>query len=99
VAAVIWALYAFFVGRIGGRAFEDNQWAGLAIAFGASIAISVVIEVVRRLLARRRRRLPTVSTGSPRGADRPCIPAGQSGLREQQGGRGKLPCQETPCGR
>jgi membrane-associated protein len=57
VAAVIWALYAFFVGRIGGQAFEDNQWAGLAIAFGASIAISVVIEAVRRLLARRRRRL------------------------------------------
>lgn len=58
VAAVIWALYAFFVGRIGGQAFEDNQWAGLAIAFGASIAISVAVEAVRRLLARRRRRLP-----------------------------------------
>jgi membrane protein DedA with SNARE-associated domain len=58
VAAVIWALYAFFIGRIGGQAFEDNQWAGLVIAFGASIAISVTIEVIRRLLARRRRRLP-----------------------------------------
>jgi len=56
VAAVIWALYAFFIGRIGGQAFEDNPWAGLVIAFGASIAISAVIEVIRRLLARRRRR-------------------------------------------
>jgi membrane protein DedA with SNARE-associated domain len=56
VAAVIWALYAFFIGRLGGRAFEDNPWAGLVIAFGASIAISVLIEGVRRLLARRRRR-------------------------------------------
>jgi membrane-associated protein len=55
LAAVIWALYAFLIGRIGGRAFEDNQWAGLAIAFGGSIAISVVIEVVRRLWRYRRR--------------------------------------------
>jgi membrane protein DedA with SNARE-associated domain len=56
VAAVIWALYAFFIGRVGGQAFEDNPWAGLVIAFGASIAISALIEVIRRLLARRRKR-------------------------------------------
>ena len=56
LAAVIWALYAFFIGRIGGQAFEDNPWIGLVIAFGASIAVSAVIEAVRRLLARRRRR-------------------------------------------
>ena len=56
LAAVIWALYAFFIGRIGGQAFEDSPWAGLAIAFGASIAISAVIAVIRRLLVRRRRR-------------------------------------------
>jgi membrane-associated protein len=54
VAAVIWALYAFFIGRIGGRAFGDNTWAGLVIAFGASILISAVIEVTRRLVAGRR---------------------------------------------
>ena len=48
VAAVIWALYAFFIGRLGGQAFEDNPWAGLVIAFGASIAISGVIELIRR---------------------------------------------------
>jgi membrane protein DedA with SNARE-associated domain len=55
-AAVIWALYAFFIGRLGGQAFEDNPWAGLLIAFGASIAISALIEAIRRLLARRRKR-------------------------------------------
>lgn len=53
VAAVIWALYAFWLGRIGGRAFEDKPWLGLVIAFGGSIAISAVIEGVRRLLSRR----------------------------------------------
>ncbi len=54
VAAIIWALYAFFIGRIGGRAFEDNPWAGLAIALGGSIAISTLIEVIRRLRNRGR---------------------------------------------
>jgi membrane protein DedA with SNARE-associated domain len=54
VAAVIWALYAFLIGRIGGRAFEHNIWAGLAVAFGASIALSGVIELIRRLHGRSR---------------------------------------------
>ena len=56
VAAVIWALYAFLIGRIGGRAFADNPWAGLAVAFAASIAISAVVEVARRLWRRYRGR-------------------------------------------
>lgn len=54
LAAVLWALYAFFIGRVGGRAFQDNEWAGLLIAFGASLAVSAVIEVVRRLARARR---------------------------------------------
>jgi membrane-associated protein len=70
LAAVIWALYAFFIGRIGGRAFEDNPWAGLVIAFGASIAVSAVIEVVRRLLARRRGRAPAAAGETARAEGR-----------------------------
>jgi membrane-associated protein len=66
LAAVIWALYAFFIGRIGGQAFEDNPWTGLVIAFGASIAISAVIEVIRRLLARRRGRASADAGNSAR---------------------------------
>jgi membrane-associated protein len=52
LAAVIWALYAFFIGRLGGRAFEDNPWAGLVIAFAASVALSALVEVARRLWRR-----------------------------------------------
>jgi membrane protein DedA with SNARE-associated domain len=97
VAAVIWALYAFFIGRIGGRAFEDSPWAGLVIAFAASVAVSALIELIRRLLARRRRRasaaqMETVSIGSPRGTDRRCIPVAEPGFREQQPREGKLSC-------
>jgi membrane protein DedA with SNARE-associated domain len=61
VAAVIWALYSFLIGRIGGRAFEDNLWAGLVVALSASIAITTVIEVVRRLWARIRGRASAVA--------------------------------------
>jgi membrane protein DedA with SNARE-associated domain len=65
VAALIWALYAFFTGRIGGRAFEDNPWAGLVIALGASIAISAVIEIIRRLRPRGDRRASATTAARP----------------------------------
>ncbi len=52
-AGVIWAVYAFFIGRLGGRAFEDKPWAGLLLAFGATIAVSGLIEVIRRIRSRR----------------------------------------------
>ena len=55
LAAVIWALYAFFIGRIGGRVFENEPWAGLAAGIGVSIIISAAIEGIRWLWARRRR--------------------------------------------
>lgn len=48
-AGVIWASYAFFIGRLGGKAFEDRPWAGLLLALGAALVISAVIEVVRRV--------------------------------------------------
>jgi membrane-associated protein len=55
VAAIVWALYAFFIGRLGGRAFENDPWIGLVIAFGATIVISGVIELIRRLIRTSRR--------------------------------------------
>ena len=56
IAGVIWACYAFFIGRLGGKAFEDKPWAGLLLAFGGTLAISGLIELVRRLRARRAQR-------------------------------------------
>jgi len=54
-AAVIWASYAFLIGRLGGKAFEDRPWAGLLLALGLTVVISAVLEVVRRARAPRRR--------------------------------------------
>ena len=43
-AGVIWASYSFFIGRLGGQAFEDKPWAGLLLAFGVTLAVSGLIE-------------------------------------------------------
>ena len=51
VAAVIWACYAFFIGRLGGKAFEDRPWIGFGVAFGITVAVSALIEAVRRIRA------------------------------------------------
>jgi membrane-associated protein len=51
-AGIIWALYSFFVGRLGGKSFEDNPWAGFLIAFAAAIVVSGLIETARRIRSR-----------------------------------------------
>jgi membrane-associated protein len=58
VAAVLWAAYAFLAGRLGGRAFEHMPVAGFAVAFGGALVISGIVELVRRVIARRRREDP-----------------------------------------
>jgi membrane-associated protein len=50
-AAVIWASYAFLIGRIGGKAFEDQPWLGLLLALGITVAVSAAIEAARRARA------------------------------------------------
>lgn len=56
IAAVIWALYAFFAGRLGGKVFEDKPWAGFLVAFGAALVISGLVEAIRRLVVWWRKR-------------------------------------------
>jgi membrane-associated protein len=51
-AGLIWAVYAFFLGRLGGRAFEDRPWVGFLVAFAAAIVLSALIEAARRLSSR-----------------------------------------------
>ena len=67
VAAVLWAAYAFFAGRLGGAAFEDKPVVGFLVAFGGALAVSGVVELVRRLLAWRRKRYGAGSAREPHG--------------------------------
>jgi membrane-associated protein len=47
VAGVIWATYAFFLGRLGGRIFEHTPWLSLVVALGIAIAVSGLVELAR----------------------------------------------------
>jgi membrane-associated protein len=51
-AGLIWALYAFFLGRLGGKAFDDQPWAGFLVAFGVTIVLSALVEAARRISSR-----------------------------------------------
>lgn len=56
IAAVIWASYAFFAGRIGGKAFENRPVLGFVVAFGGALVISGIIELILRVNAWRKHR-------------------------------------------
>ena len=56
VAAVIWASYAFFAGRIGGKAFQDMPVVGFAVAFGGVLVISGLVELIRLIINWRKHR-------------------------------------------
>jgi len=54
-AAILWAGYGALLGYFGGRAFEQQAWKGLLLAFGVALAVTASVESVRWLLRRRRR--------------------------------------------
>lgn len=53
-AASVWALYSGLIGFFGGKAFEDEPLIGIAFAVGLALALGMIAEGARRLLARLR---------------------------------------------
>lgn len=49
LAAVLWASYAAILGFVFGNRFKDNHTAAFFLAFGAALAVTIVIEVVRHV--------------------------------------------------
>jgi membrane-associated protein len=56
LSSVIWATYAFFLGRLGGKAFEGRPWVGLVLALGIAVLITGLIEGGRRVVRGIRQR-------------------------------------------
>jgi membrane protein DedA with SNARE-associated domain len=65
IAAAIWATYAFLIGRLGGKAFEDRPWVGLLLALALTAAVSVAIEAARRAWGWYRRRAERAARAGP----------------------------------
>ncbi len=55
LSGVIWATYAFVVGRIGGTAFANKPWLGLILALGLIVGLTLIAELVRRIVTWRGR--------------------------------------------
>ena len=55
VAASIWATYASLLGFIGGKSFADNHTKAFLIAFTSAFSVTIMIEVARAVLKRRKR--------------------------------------------
>ena len=62
IAAGTWALYAALIGYVGGAAFENDPWKGLLLGFALAAAVTLVVEVARRL---GRRSQTTASKAGP----------------------------------
>ncbi|WP_350276508.1 DedA family protein [Kribbella sp. HUAS MG21] len=54
LAAVSWGIYCSLVGYIGGKAFEDNPLKGVVLGIGLALAVTLIVEVVRHRLKKRR---------------------------------------------
>ncbi len=53
MAALSWGAYSALVGYIGGAAFEDDPFKGLALGLGLALSVTAVVEAVRHLRARQ----------------------------------------------
>jgi membrane protein DedA with SNARE-associated domain len=71
LAGILWASYAFLLGRIGGQAFEGRPWAGLLVGLGLTVAVSGVIEAARRIRRQHRRRQAHAAPARPGSATDP----------------------------
>jgi membrane protein DedA with SNARE-associated domain len=65
IAAVIWASYAACLGAIFGNRFKDDHTVAFLLAFGASLSITIIIEVVRHVRSRGQETEPVEETPAP----------------------------------
>ncbi len=49
IAALSWGAYSAMVGYIGGEAFEESPWKGLALGLGIALSVTFAVELIRHL--------------------------------------------------
>jgi membrane-associated protein len=93
-AGLIWAAYAFLIGRAGGKTFEDRPWVGLLIALGAALIVSVLVEVLRQ--TRPWRVLTRIRSQSSGGSREPVASHHAMARRRQPGRPGRGAAGNSP---
>jgi membrane-associated protein len=71
LAASLWAMYCGLIGLVGGAAFAANPVMGIAVGIGLSLAITLLVEVVRKMAASRS---TPVSLGENRSVESAGVP-------------------------
>lgn len=49
IAALSWGTYSALVGYIGGEAFEEEPWKGLALGLGIALSVTFAVELIRHV--------------------------------------------------
>jgi membrane-associated protein len=49
IAAFSWGAYSAAIGYIGGEAFEESPWKGLALGLGIALTVTFSVELIRHL--------------------------------------------------
>jgi membrane-associated protein len=49
IAALSWGTYSALVGYVGGEAFEESPWKGLALGLGIALSVTFAVEVIRHM--------------------------------------------------
>jgi membrane-associated protein len=49
IAALSWGTYSALVGYVGGEAFEESPWKGLALGLGIALTVTFTVELIRHL--------------------------------------------------
>jgi membrane-associated protein len=49
IAAFSWGAYSATIGYIGGEAFEESPWKGLALGLGIALTVTLTVELIRHL--------------------------------------------------
>jgi len=56
IAGAIWGSYTVLLGYFGGKTFEEEPWKGLLIAFGIALAVTGIVELVRHIRGRKKKK-------------------------------------------
>lgn len=69
IGGVLWAMYGGFIGYFAGGFFEGNHLLAVTLGIALSVTISLIVEVTRSVVRRRKARTAAEQPDKPAGSD------------------------------